>query len=198
MDVLNTPHTTDTASANLQKLTELNRVAKSIFLANPSNSKTDTMDITSKEVIDFLKSLDKHKVKYLLVGGFATTFHGYIRTTHDLDLWIKDDAENTDNLIQALKEVEVQGAELLKGMPLVAGFTELRIGNSGFVADLMHSLKKFPQMDFEDCYDRKKTGHWEGVPIHVIHLNDLIDEKKATDRHKDRDDVANLKRINKL
>jgi hypothetical protein len=62
----------------------------------------------------------------------------------------------------------------------------------------MHSLKKFSQMDFEDCYDRKKTGHWEGVPIHVIHLNDLIDEKKATDRHKDRDDVANLKRINKL
>lgn len=33
-----------------------------------------------------LKSLLQHKVNFLLVGGYAVVYHGYKRTTGDMDL----------------------------------------------------------------------------------------------------------------
>lgn len=187
-------------SRNVFQLLSLNRFAAKIFRSNSENAhKTpEVMDITDKEVLEFLNSLDKNAVKYLLVGGVATSFHGYIRTTQDLDLWIGPGPENMKRLIQALKDVGVPGAELLKP-PLIAGYTEVRIGQSGFVADLMHNLKKFTEKDFGTCYERARLGDLEGVPIHVIHINDLIEEKTTTDRDKDRVDVKELNKIkNKL
>lgn len=38
---------------------------------------------------DFLKLLNKHEVRYLLIGGYAVNFHGYVRATADLDLELK-------------------------------------------------------------------------------------------------------------
>lgn len=37
------------------------------------------------KVID---SFNKNQVDYMLVGGYAVNFHGYIRATGDLDLWV--------------------------------------------------------------------------------------------------------------
>lgn len=34
---------------------------------------------------DFLKLLNSHRVEYLLIGGYAVCFHGYYRTTADID-----------------------------------------------------------------------------------------------------------------
>ncbi len=32
---------------------------------------------------EFLKLLNKKKVEYLIVGGYAVAFHGYVRATKD-------------------------------------------------------------------------------------------------------------------
>ena len=37
---------------------------------------------------EFLKSLSDHHVEYLLIGGYAVAYHGYPRTTGDMDIWI--------------------------------------------------------------------------------------------------------------
>jgi hypothetical protein len=38
---------------------------------------------------EFLKLLNAHRVKYLLIGGYAVAYHGYPRTTADMDVWKK-------------------------------------------------------------------------------------------------------------
>ena len=38
---------------------------------------------------EFIKLLNKHEVKYLIIGGYAVAMHGYVRATGDLDLWVK-------------------------------------------------------------------------------------------------------------
>ncbi len=38
---------------------------------------------------EFLKLLARHEVEYLLIGGYAVGFHGYVRTTLDMDVWIR-------------------------------------------------------------------------------------------------------------
>ncbi len=153
------------------------------------------MDISSEDVLNLLKSLNRYNVKYLLVGGMAGVVHGHIRTTQDMDLWIKKDRENAIAFVKALNENDVPGADLLLDMPLIFGWTSVRFGMSGFELDLGHSLKAFQESDFDSCYERSLTADFEGVPFHVIHLKDLITEKKATARAKDLADVEELQRI---
>ena len=45
------------------------------------------MDILDEELIRFWRALNENGVRYLMIGGFATRFHGFNRSTDDLDLW---------------------------------------------------------------------------------------------------------------
>lgn len=182
---------------NLNSFCTLMHVAAKVWKANPVNLIDKNMDITNDEVLNLLTSLNRHQVKYLLVGGMAGVFHGHIRTTQDLDLWIKASAPNRENLVNALKENNVAGAGYLKDTQFVFGFTTLRFGNSGFELDLGDDLKLFKQADFDGCYKRSATGNMEGVPFSVIHINDLILEKEKTGRAKDMGDAEALKEISK-
>jgi predicted nucleotidyltransferase len=43
---------------------------------------------------EFLNLLNKHEVKYLLIGGYAVGFYGHVRATNDIDVWIASTDEN--------------------------------------------------------------------------------------------------------
>ena len=44
---------------------------------------------------ELLQSFHAHRVKYLIVGGYAVSFHAQPRVTKDLDLFIQASGENT-------------------------------------------------------------------------------------------------------
>lgn len=182
-------------SENLEALIHLNSVADKLYRSNPRNKSKHSMDISSEDVLQLLKSLNQHQVQYLLVGGMAGVVHGHIRTTLDMDLWIGNTHENTEAFVHALLANNVVGAELLRTMPLVFGWTSVRFGKSGFELDLGHALKAFTESDFETCHERALIADFDGIPFRVIHLRDLITEKKATARKKDLADVEELQRI---
>lgn len=39
------------------------------------------------ELLRFWKTLNENRVRYIMVGGFATRFHGFNRNTDDLNMW---------------------------------------------------------------------------------------------------------------
>lgn len=43
---------------------------------------------------EFLNLLNSNEVKYLLIGGYAVGFHGHVRATADMDVWVERSAEN--------------------------------------------------------------------------------------------------------
>jgi len=180
---------------NIKQLVSLNSFAHKIYSSNPENPTRNNMNITDKEVLAFLQALNDHKVKYMLVGGVAVVFHGYVRTTQDLDLWIRKTDGNKEKLINALGAVDVHGAELYRNIPLIPGFSSVKIGEKGFEADLMDYIKSFSADQFDNCYKRAKKSKFEGVPFTVIHMDDLIKEKKAINRDKDKNDVQELEKI---
>lgn len=54
---------------------------------------------------DFLKLLNSHGVKYLLIGGYAVGYYGYPRATADMDIWADvKEIDNLNNIIYALKD----------------------------------------------------------------------------------------------
>lgn len=50
---------------------------------------------------------------------------------------------------------------------------------------------------FSEANKRKQTAELENVRIHFMSYIDLIEDKKATARKKDRDDIEQLQKINK-
>ena len=51
---------------------------------------------------ELLQLLEEHKIKYLIVGGYAVAFHGYPRFTKDIDIYYNVSPENIRKLQKAL------------------------------------------------------------------------------------------------
>jgi len=145
--------------------------------------------IFNQDFREFIESLNRHNVRYLLIGGYAVALHGHPRYTKDLDIWIWMDPTNVDNLLKALNDfgfsaLQLTAADFLKPDQIVQlGFPPNRI-------DLMTSPKG---VEFENCYALREAIEIEGLKVELIDLNNLKINKKATGRHQDLADLENLK-----
>jgi len=45
--------------------------------------------VLNENFIDFINSFKKYDVRYVLVGGWAVIFEGYVRTTGDMDFFVE-------------------------------------------------------------------------------------------------------------
>jgi hypothetical protein len=138
---------------------------------------------------EFLKSLNSAKVEYLVLGGYAVIYYGYIRVTNDLDVWIMTASKNAERVSRVLQEffgfpAEAVRSELFeeKGKVFAFGRKPVRIdiltGPSGVA--------------FRDCYKRRNMVDWDGVQVPLISLEDLKQNKLASGRPKDLADLQNL------
>lgn len=152
------------------------------------------MDVLDEEILKLWKLLLKYNVQYIMVGGFATNLHGFQRTTADLDLWIKDTLENRIKLRAVLKELEIGDFATIETVKLLPGWSTICL-NSGFEIDIMTSLKGFEQESFDECYRIAPTAVVFTIPVKFLHLNQLIEAKKASARPKDLIDIIELEKI---
>src|ERR1035438_1974201 len=70
------------------------------------------MDILLDEYKRLLLLLIKHKVNFMLIGGYAVIYYGYERLTSDMDIWLEPDNMNRDRLIEALKDFGIRNEDL--------------------------------------------------------------------------------------
>ena len=155
------------------------------------------MDIFEEELIEFCRLLNKHSVKYILVGGLAVNYHGFSRTTGDVDLWLDESDGNRKKIVSALNEKNIEGCEAFLTYPLIAGYAEILL-NNGLYIDLMSDLQFLKQNDFNECYqisDKFKIN--DNTELTVLHINKLIEEKEKSSRVKDKEDAQQLKKINR-
>ena len=57
------------------------------------------------DFIDILSAFSDEKVDYLVVGAFAMAFHGYVRATGDIDLWVRNSDDNANKVWRRLKNL---------------------------------------------------------------------------------------------
>ena len=79
------------------------------------------MDIFDEEIIKFWSALNNNSVKYILIGGYATNFHGYQRYTSDMDVWIENTIANRKNLRLAFKHLEMGDFHMIETMQFPDG-----------------------------------------------------------------------------
>ena len=135
-----------------------------------------------------LKLLNKNKVEYLLIGGYAVGYYGYPRATADMDIWINSEKkENIHRLIAVLKDFGLHNVHEDK---LFEKEDEmLRIGYPPLRLEI---LSKISGVDFNCCYKNRKVVKIGGIKINIISLGDLKRNKRASGRHKDLNDLENI------
>lgn len=152
------------------------------------------MDINDEEIIDLFTSLEKNSVRYILIGGFATVLNGHTRLTQDVDIWIEDSLPNRKNLKKALFDIGLPDMPQIESIDFVPGWSAITLP-SGFALDIMTQIKGFTKEKFEECYSLSNEASFENVNIRFLHINQLIEAKKASGRPKDLLDVEELEKI---
>ncbi len=137
---------------------------------------------------DFLKLLHSHRVEYLLVGGYAVCYHGYYRTTADMDLWIAVHRQNAAKMVPLIREFGFDVPELSEALFLQKG----RIIRMGVEPVRIEVLTEISGCEFAECYSQKVEAMLDGIPVKIIGLADLIKNKLRSGRLKDLDDARKL------
>jgi predicted nucleotidyltransferase len=154
------------------------------------------MDVMDEGLLEFWRGLNKNHVEYIMVGGFAVNMNGYIRSTKDSDLWLKDTLINRQNFRRAYAELGYGDFVSLETMDFAPGWTQFYIAN-GIILDIMTSMKGLENRSFDECYKSAKVADLNGVRVPFLHINDLLANKKAVGRQRDLTDVTELEKIKK-
>lgn len=146
----------------------------------------------SNDFRDFLICLNEAGVEYLVVGGHAVAFHGYIRPTRDMDVWV---AVSPDNAARLVRAVNVFFCGELPGLAPEWFLDAENTTRFGAVPNLIEIIPQVSGGDFTKAFARRIQAVIGGQPVNLICLDDLIANKQASARLKDLADVEELTKI---
>ena len=138
-------------------------------------------------LLDVFASFQKHKVKYLVIGGIAAILHGVPRATFDLDILIEASPENAQRLLDALIEANFATATLITADELLAH--EITIFRDRVRIDVQTST---PGIKFEEAWQNRVAMAYQGQEFYVASKEDVIASKRAAGRNKDLEDIRML------
>lgn len=155
-----------------------------------------------KSLLTLCKVLDHWKVRYMLVGGTAVALHGYYRHSMgpsgqlaakpDIDLWFDPTYENYFNLLAALEGMDCDVSEFKQELSPDPKRSFFKLDLGAFTLDVLPLIHA--DIQFAGAYARKEIVHLDGVPIHYIGFDDLMEDKKRSARKKDLEEIEQLKR----
>ena len=139
---------------------------------------------------DIIQAMNHQNVEYILVGGYAVILHGYRRVTGDMDIWVNRTKENYSKLSKAFSEFGLPLFDMTESKFLDVDVADVfSYGRPPVSIDIITKLKG---VEFDDAFSQAQIFSEEGLEIRFIHLNNLIEAKKAAGRHKDLDDIEKL------
>jgi len=147
-------------------------------------------NIFNTDFQEFLIALNTSKVKYVLVGGYSVIFHGFPRTTGDLDVFVEVSKENYNKLANAFAAFQMPLFDMTEESFLYN--KEINVYSFGRPPVCIEILKEISGFTFEEIYSNALDTVFEDIPMKIIHLNDLRLNKKISGRAKDINDLENL------
>lgn len=147
----------------------------------------------TKDFADFLVSLNREEVAYVVIGGIAVLAHVPYRTTRDLDVLIEPSLENAEKARRAVGlwgsfDPEYTAEEFISGDILSFG---------GLLRVEIHS--RVPGVTWQDVWNGRVEGEFLGVSTSFAGIDELIRMKRATaNAEKDLPDVRRLELLRGL
>ena len=148
-----------------------------------------------------LEVLERHRVQYVVVGGFAAELHGSVRRTADVDVVPRATADNLERLAAALREVQakIRTEGSPEGLPFspsgeaMVGMTMLNLVTTHGELDL--NFTPSGTAGYEDLHADATTFAVGRVQVQVASLADVIRSKTAAGRPKDFEALPELHQL---
>jgi hypothetical protein len=129
--------------------------------------------------------LNRCKVQYIIVGAYAVGYHGYIRATTDMDIFVNSAPANSARLAAVLLEfagVKVDPAQIVEKTLIELG----REPNS------VHIVTTITGVAWKSAWATRVKGAIGKQPAPFLSRQCLIKNKRAIGRDKDRVDLEGL------
>lgn len=139
-----------------------------------------------------LQALNRHGVRYVVVGGLAVAAHGVIRATADLDVVVDRSWDNAAALADALREldaVDLDGSQRTLSPEALVRRADRRFHTPHGDVHVLHEVGGVPDYSQLTPPDEYALGE---LVVPVATLNALRAMKRAAGRDKDRIDLAEL------
>ena len=136
-----------------------------------------------------LKSLDTHKVRYVVIGAAAFPVHGYARATLDIDIFIEPTRSNARRALTALAEFGHDVADLTVDDMLAK---KLLIRQYILETDIHPFVTS---VTFEQVWRHRVRDTLGQTPVYFASPDDLIKMKQAAGRPKDLEDLRVLLKL---
>jgi len=138
---------------------------------------------------DMLEAFEKHKVRYLIIGGLAFTYHVKPRYTKDMDLWIDPERENVERAKLALEEF---GSRFLLDADRPGEILQLGVAPNKI--DLLRDIKG---ARFETAWMKRIRAPFGRVKANWIDIDSLIRIKSRLEGPRHQEDLRLLREVKK-
>ena len=142
----------------------------------------------SPDFLDFIACLDEQHVDFVLVGAYALGLHGVVRATGDLDILYRRSRANVRRLLAAMQEFGAP-AEVIDQQALLTPDIVTQFGQPPFRIDLINAIDG---VTFAEVWKGAVAVAIARRQVRVIGLDELRQNKRATGRKKDKDDLRRL------
>ncbi|MFH1936278.1 MAG: DUF6036 family nucleotidyltransferase [Bacteroidota bacterium] len=153
------------------------------------------MNIFNEEQKSFLVLLLIYEVEFIIVGGVSVIYHGYVRTTGDLDLWVEPSNDNKKKLIPAIRAAGIseESITILDSKD----FTKAIAFHFNQPPNRIEMLTHISGLNFQEARQRCECLEMEHQQVPLLAYDDLITNKLMTGRLKDKADVEELQKIHR-
>lgn len=146
------------------------------------------------EIVRVLRAFEAEGLEYVIIGATAMGFHGLVRATEDVDLFIRATAENVDRLKRAFRAAydgdpnvdEIRADDLLGDYPAVRYYPP----SGDLYFDVLTRLGEAASFESVEA----EVKEVEGIRVWVATPAALYALKKGTVRPLDRQDAEALRR----
>lgn len=132
-----------------------------------------------------LSAFLKEKVEFMIVGAVAMALHGYVRSTGDIDFWIRISEENADRIWRALERFGAPLFDLTKSDLLASGM----VFQIGMPPNRIDIINEIDGVEFDLAWPNHKIAVFDELEIPTIGKADLLANKRSSNRPKDWNDV---------
>jgi len=142
----------------------------------------------SPDFRDLLMLFAKHRVEFVIVGGYALAHHGAPRYTGDIDLFIRPTEDNAHRVLAALADfgfgsLDITTSDLDRpGRVVQLGYAPCRV-------DLITSIDG---VSFDEAVREPSLGAYGDVSVAFLARDLLIKNKLTSGRAKDLADAEAL------
>jgi hypothetical protein len=137
---------------------------------------------------ELLELFNRHKVEYLIVGGYALAFHGAPRVTGDIDLFVRPVRENAARILAALDDFGFGSLNLSQEDFVTPGMV-VQLGVPPVRVDI---ITRVSGVSWEKADAGKVPGRYADTAVYFISREDFIANKRTTGRKKDAADLEAL------